>query len=197
MSRCQHRKFAVYSYSVVSNTLWPPWTDGLLGLQPATFFCPWGFSQQEYWSGLTCPLPGIFLIRDGTQISCMQADSLLSELPVDNKIDVELYRRCVIFLLLSPATVGFFPANISVLFLFTWMLSRTQVLSKRNKSTQKELLSGITVKILSGCQFIQNTRGWVFAFNYNIYLRKNKWLASFCHVWYAINSNFRAVVITL
>ena len=21
-------------------------------------FCPWGFSRQEYWSGLPCPLPG-------------------------------------------------------------------------------------------------------------------------------------------
>ena len=22
------------------------------------FLCPWGFSRQEYWSGLPCPLPG-------------------------------------------------------------------------------------------------------------------------------------------
>ena len=163
------------------------------GLQATRLFCPWGFSRQEYWSGLTCPLPGIFLIRDGTQVSCMQANYLLSELPIPNKIGLEVYRRCVICLLLLPAIVGFLPANISVPFLFTWMLSRMQVLSKRKKSTQKELLSGITVKILSSCQFIQNTRGWACAFNYNIYLRKNKWLDSFCHGWYSVNSNFRAV----
>ena len=26
--------------------------------KPAMFLCPWGFSRQEYWSGLPCPLPG-------------------------------------------------------------------------------------------------------------------------------------------
>ena len=123
--------------------------------------------------------------------------SLQSELPAPNKIGLEVYRRCMTCLLFFSCNSGFFPANISVQFPFTWVLSRMQVLSKRKKSTQKELLSGIAVKILSSCQFIQNTRGWIFAFNYNICLRKNKWLASFCHVWYAINSNFRAVVVTL
>ena len=33
--------------------------------------------------------------------------SLLSELPTPNKIGLEIYRRCVICLLLFPATVGF------------------------------------------------------------------------------------------
>ena len=28
------------------------------GLEPARLLCPWGFSRQEYWSGLTCPPPG-------------------------------------------------------------------------------------------------------------------------------------------
>ena len=109
--------------------------------------------------------------------------TLLSELPAPNKMGLEVYRRCMICLLLYPATVFFFffLTYQSVLFLFTRTLSRMR-LSKRTKLTQKELLSGIAVKVLSGCQFIQNTRGWVFAFNYNIYLRKNKWLASFCHV---------------
>ena len=27
-------------------------------LQPARLICPWGFSRQEYWSGLPCPPPG-------------------------------------------------------------------------------------------------------------------------------------------
>ena len=28
-----------------------------------------GFSKQEYWSGLPCPLKGIFLIQDLTKVS--------------------------------------------------------------------------------------------------------------------------------
>ena len=27
------------------------------GLQPVRLLCPWGFSKQEYWNGLPCPLP--------------------------------------------------------------------------------------------------------------------------------------------
>ena len=38
--------------SVTSNSLWSH------GLQPARLLCPWGFSRQEYWSGLPCPPPG-------------------------------------------------------------------------------------------------------------------------------------------
>ena len=28
------------------------------GLKPTKPLCPWGFSRQEYWSGLPCPPPG-------------------------------------------------------------------------------------------------------------------------------------------
>ena len=28
------------------------------GLQPTRFLYPWGFSRQEYWSGLQFPSPG-------------------------------------------------------------------------------------------------------------------------------------------
>ena len=45
---------AVVSLSVLSNSLQP------YGLLPARLLCPWGFSRQEYWSGLPCPPPGIF-----------------------------------------------------------------------------------------------------------------------------------------
>ena len=34
-------------------TLW-----GLMDYSPPAFSCPWGFSRQEYWSGLPCPPPG-------------------------------------------------------------------------------------------------------------------------------------------
>ena len=37
----------VLSHSVVSDSLRSN------GLQPARLFCPWGFSSQEYWSGLS------------------------------------------------------------------------------------------------------------------------------------------------
>ena len=43
---------AVLSCSVVSNSLRPH------GLESARLLCPWGFSSQEYWSGLPCPPPG-------------------------------------------------------------------------------------------------------------------------------------------
>ena len=36
------------------NSLWPH------GLQPTRLLCPWGFSRQEYWSGLPAFLQGIF-----------------------------------------------------------------------------------------------------------------------------------------
>ena len=52
------------------------------GLQPARHLCPWGFSRQEYWSGLPCtplgdlPNPGI-----EPRSPALQEDSFLSEPP--------------------------------------------------------------------------------------------------------------------
>ena len=46
---------AVPSRSVMSDSL------RLCGPQPASLLCPWGFSRQEYCSGLPCPLPGELL----------------------------------------------------------------------------------------------------------------------------------------
>ena len=109
----------------------------------------------------------------------LQVDSTVC-LPAPNKMGLDVYRRWVICLLLFPSTV-YFASNIWVLFLFPWTLCRMEVLSKRKTLSQREVLSGIAVKILSCCQFIQNTRSWLFVFNY-IYIRKNKWLASFCSV---------------
>ena len=62
--------------SVISNSFRPH------GLQPARLLCPWGFSRQEYWSGLPCPPPRA-LPNPGTEprSPALQADSLLSELP--------------------------------------------------------------------------------------------------------------------
>ena len=49
--------------SVVSNSLQP------YRLEPASLLCPWGFSSQEFWSGLPEDLQGIFLTRDWTSFS--------------------------------------------------------------------------------------------------------------------------------
>ena len=56
------------SHSVMSDSLWPH------GLQPATLFCPWGFSRQEYWGDLPNP-------RIKPRSPTLLADSLPSESP--------------------------------------------------------------------------------------------------------------------
>ena len=52
------------------------------GLQPSRILCPWGFSRQEYYSGLPCPPPGDFLnpgMKPRSPI--FQVDSLVTEPP--------------------------------------------------------------------------------------------------------------------
>ena len=64
------------SRSVTSDCLLPR------GLQPARLLCPWGFSRQEYWSGLPCPSPKDLLNPQTEPRSpTLQADSLPSEPP--------------------------------------------------------------------------------------------------------------------
>ena len=67
---------AVLSRLVVSWLFATPWTV------TARLLCPWGFSRQEYWSGLPCP-PSGDLPSPGIEPRCpaVQADSLLSEPP--------------------------------------------------------------------------------------------------------------------
>ena len=69
------KKWKCFSLSSVWS-FWP------YGLQPARFLCPWGFSRQEYWSGLSCPALGDLPnpgIKPGSP--ALQADSLPSEPP--------------------------------------------------------------------------------------------------------------------
>ena len=67
---------AVLSLSVMSDSLWP------YGPQPARLLCPWGFSRQEYWSGLPCPPPGDLPDPEIKPRSpALQPDSLPSEPP--------------------------------------------------------------------------------------------------------------------
>ena len=51
------------------------------GPYPTRLLCPWGFSRQEYWSGLPCPPPGD-LPHQGIKATSpvapeLQVDSLL------------------------------------------------------------------------------------------------------------------------
>ena len=66
----------MFSCLVVSNSLRPhAW-------QPTRLLCPWGFSRQEYWSGLPC-LPSGDLPDPGMEprSPALQVDSLPSEPP--------------------------------------------------------------------------------------------------------------------
>ena len=66
----------VLSCSVLSNSLWPR------GLQPTRLLCPWRFSRQEYWSGLSCPSAGdLPNPRIKPRSPTLQADSLPTEPP--------------------------------------------------------------------------------------------------------------------
>ena len=54
----------------------------ICGLYPTRLLCQWGFSRQEYWSGLPCPPPGD-LSNPGIKprSPTLQTDSLPSESP--------------------------------------------------------------------------------------------------------------------
>ena len=68
------------SHSVVSNS-WKPH-----GLQPTRLLFPWGFSRQEYWSGLPCPPPGALPnLRIKPRSPALQVDSLPTEPPRNPK----------------------------------------------------------------------------------------------------------------
>ena len=74
---CVH---ACWVTSVVSNSLQPH------GLQPARLLCSWGFSRQEYCSGLPCPPPGdLPNLGIKPRSPALQAVSLLSEPPGKSK----------------------------------------------------------------------------------------------------------------
>ena len=69
-----HIHIYVLSHSVMSSSL------QLHGLYPSRLLCPWGFSRQEYWSGLSCPPPGdLPNPRIELRSPPLQADSLRSD----------------------------------------------------------------------------------------------------------------------
>ena len=79
-----HAVLCLIQLLVMFDSLWPH------GLQPARLLCPWGFSRQEYWSGLPCPPPRD-LINPGMEprFPAFQADSLQSEPP--GKLSLSIY----------------------------------------------------------------------------------------------------------
>ena len=87
---------AVLNRSVVSDSLRPLWT------WLTRHLCPWGFSRQEYWSGLPCPSPGD---RPNPGIESrsptLQADSLLPEPPGEPK-EVTNFILHLLFFLPGP-----------------------------------------------------------------------------------------------
>ena len=67
---------------LVCTVLCPTFFNPIHVLYPSRLLCLWGFSRQEYWSGLPCPPPGDlpnpgFVLRSPT----LWADSSPYELP--------------------------------------------------------------------------------------------------------------------
>ena len=91
LSYCNFHGQITYNY-IFDISLLPGWLTGavlshfshvcLFATCRDRLFCPWGFSRQEYWSGLPCPLPGD-LSNPGIEprSPILQADSLPSEPP--------------------------------------------------------------------------------------------------------------------
>ena len=93
----------VLSHSVMSDSLQSH------GLYSTRLLCPWGFSKQEYWSGLPCPPPGD-LPNPGIEprYPTLQIDSLLSEFVCLVKL---LIKHCISLSLLPSGC--------------TWQVGRT------------------------------------------------------------------------
>ena len=85
--------------SVMSNSLWPPWT--VAHQAPLSK----RFSRQEYGTGLPCPPPGDLSDPRIEPKSALQADSLLTEPPGKTRFiqnDIKIYFWLLPFLLGMP-----------------------------------------------------------------------------------------------
>ena len=71
-----------------------PWT-----IAPR-LLCPWGFSRQEYWSGLPCPSP-VYLPNPGIESRslALRADSLPSEPPGKPVCCVTVCPQVILFII--------------------------------------------------------------------------------------------------
>ena len=84
---------AVLSCSVVSDSLRP------CELQPVRLLCPWGFSRQEYWSGLPYLPPGdLPNPRIEPMSPALQADTLPSEPPQKStRLNISYWNKLISF----------------------------------------------------------------------------------------------------
>ena len=57
-----------------------PWT---VARQAPLSMCPWGFSRQEYWSGLLCPPPGGLPDRGIKAVSPVSSALQVDSLPIE------------------------------------------------------------------------------------------------------------------
>ena len=93
------------------------------GLQSIRILCPWGFSRQEYWSGLPClppgdlPSPGI-----QTRSPALQADSLPTEPPVKPRVRLATLMYLVDGFILLPMSLT---SKTQILSATEWLRSPT------------------------------------------------------------------------
>ena len=125
----------VLSRSVLSDSLQPH------GLWPTRLLlCPWGFSREEYWSGMPCPPPGD-LPNPGTEprSPTLQADSLLSELPGE----LSLFANCLFHVITH--CIYIIPFHFIWLVVFDetlWNVYRYSVVWQHYSSFDKSTLGG-------------------------------------------------------
>ena len=96
----------VLSHSVVSNSA-TPWgiTHRLL--------CPWRLSRQEYWSGLSCPLPGDLPDSGIEPVSPVSLAVWADSLPNESLGNLTLPQNCGFLSLLTIAVLLFYNPFIS------------------------------------------------------------------------------------
>ena len=106
----------VLSRSVMSDSLRPH------RLRPPRLLCPWGFSRQEYWSGLPCPPPG-FLSNPGIQSRSptLQGNSWSTEPPGKLRFSLVIYLIPSRVYMSVPIS-QFIPLFLSLLGIHTFLL---------------------------------------------------------------------------
>ena len=101
------------------------------GLQPTRLLCPWGFSRQEYWSGLPYLRPGDLPdLGIEPRSPALQADSLPSdppgELPIKKKRERDILKSRDITL---PTKVHLVKAMVFPMVMYgyyTWTIKKAE-----------------------------------------------------------------------
>ena len=109
---------AVFSRPVVSDSLRPH------ELQPTRILCPWGFSGQEYWSGLPCPPPGIF----PTQVFCIADGFFTIWATREAKIHPKHFPACLYTVFVQAAITNYHSLYLhnGLRITYSWRWQRTE-----------------------------------------------------------------------